>query len=159
VYLNGTGYTGYPGSGYPYGYGTVYASPYYAYGYSYPSYTYVDPSYGYGYPSTYVTPGSTAAASTVYAPSSPGPYLGIDELEVVDPAGPGMQVVRIYAGSPADQAGLQVGDVIHSANGYLTQQHGNLTWIITNAAPNGVLQLNVRTARDEVDHRIDARLR
>jgi S1-C subfamily serine protease len=94
----------------------------------------------------------------VYAAPSQGRYLGIDEQPVVDSGGQGMQVVRIYPGTPAEQAGLQVGDVIHSANGYLTQQHGNLAWIIANTPPNGELQMNVRTARDGVDHLIVARV-
>jgi serine protease Do len=77
---------------------------------------------------------------------------------VVDSGGRGMQVARVYPGSAAEQAGLQVGDVIHSANGYLTQEHGNLAWIIANTAPNGELRMNVRTARDGVDHLITARV-
>jgi S1-C subfamily serine protease len=60
----------------------------------------------------------------------------------------GMQVTRVYPGSAAERAGLQVGDFIRSANGYATQVHGNLTWIISNLPANGVLQMSVRTARD-----------
>jgi S1-C subfamily serine protease len=67
-----------------------------------------------------------------------------------------MQVVRVYAGSPAEQAGLQAGDVIYSANGYLTQQHGNLTWIIVSLPPGGALQMNVRAARDCAMHFVSA---
>ena len=67
-----------------------------------------------------------------------------------------MQVVQVYAGTPAQQAGLQVGDVIYSANGYTTQQHGNLAWIISTVPPNGALQMTVRTARDGAVHVITA---
>jgi hypothetical protein len=148
VYLNWGSYYGYPGYGYGYGYNS-------GYGYPYP---YTDYGYGYGYAPADVVPGPTAPASTVGAALPPGRYLGVDEQPVVDGGGAGMQVVGIYPGSPAQQAGLQVGDVIHSANGYLTQQHGNLTWIIANAAPNGVLQLNVRSARDGANHVITARV-
>ena len=97
-------------------------------------------------------------APAVSAAPSQGRYLGIDEQAMVDSAGQGMQVVRVEPGSPAEQAGLQVGDVIHSANGFRTQQHGNLSWIIANAAPEGVLQLNVRTIRDGRDHVVSARV-
>lgn len=69
-----------------------------------------------------------------------------------------MKVVRVYQGTPAAQAGLQPGDVILSANGYLTQQHGNLAWIISTVPPNGVLELNVHTASDGVMHSVSARL-
>ena len=70
--------------------------------------------------------------------------------------GSGMQVVQVYAGTPAQQAGLQVGDVIYSANGYNTQEHGNLAWIISTVPPNGALQMTVRTARDGAMHVITA---
>ena len=50
-----------------------------------------------------------------------GRFLGIDEQAVVDAGVAGMQVVRVYPGSPAEQGGLQVGDVILSANGYLIE--------------------------------------
>jgi hypothetical protein len=130
-YFGSGGYYGYPNYGYGYGYGS---------GYTYPSYT-----YGYG-------------NSPVYAAPTQGRYLGIDEQPVVDSGGQGMQVVQVYPGTPAAQAGLQVGDVIYSANGYLTQVHGHLAWIIANTPSNGELQMNVRTARDGVDHLIVARV-
>ena len=46
--------------------------------------------------------------------------------------------------------------MIHSANGYLTEEHGNLTWIIANTPPNGVLRMNVYTACDGVTRKISA---
>ena len=133
-YYGGYGY-GYPGYGYGYGY---YSYPYYNYGYTYPSYVYDD--------------------STAYAAPSQGRYLGIDEQAVVDGSGQGMQVVRVYAGSAAEQAGLQAGDVIYSANGYLTQQHGNLTWIISTIPSNGILRMNVRSARDGAMRTVSAQI-
>ena len=100
-----------------------------------------------------------AAAPAVYAAPAQGRYLGIDEQSVVDAGVQGMQVLRVYAGSAAEQAGLQAGDVIYSANGYLTQQHGNLAWIIATVPPNGVLQMNVRIgARDGSVHAVNAQL-
>ena len=60
----------------------------------------------------------------------------------------GMKITNIYPGTAAEQAGLQVGDVLRSVNGYLTEQRGNLAWIIANATPNNELKLNVRTAKD-----------
>ena len=67
-----------------------------------------------------------------------------------------MQVVRVYPGSAAELAGLQAGDIIRSANGYLTQQDGNLAWIIGNMPPNGELQMTVRSARDSVIRTVTA---
>jgi membrane-associated protease RseP (regulator of RpoE activity) len=145
-YFFGSGFYGYPGYGYGYGYpgygyGNGYAYPYYNSGYTY---TYPTNTYDY----------------SVYPAASPsqGRYLGIDEQPVADSAGPGMNVSRVYPGSPAEQAGLQPGDVILSANGYLTQQHGNIAWIISTVAPNGVLQMNVHTASDGAVHSLSARL-
>ena len=143
VYLGGYGY------GYGYGYGNQ--------NYYYPSnygYTYTDPSYPYV--PTYVNPGTNTTVPATVAVQ--GAYLGIDEEAVVDPEGQGMKVVNIYPGSAAERAGLQVGDVIHSANGFLTQVHGNLTWIINTQAPNGVLNLNVRRASDGRDVAVVAQL-
>jgi S1-C subfamily serine protease len=108
-----------------------------------------------------VVPGSAAVQPT--APVSritgiQGAMLGIDEEPVIDAIGQDMRVGRVYAGSPADRAGLQVSDVIHSANGYWTQVHGNLTWIINHHAPNGVLDLCVHRASDGRDVAIEAAL-
>ena len=142
----GYGYGGYGYGGYGYGYGSSY--PYYNNGYGYPYYGY-DYSQGYG---------ATAPSPAVYASPAQGRYLGIDEFPVTDASGSGMKVVQVYSGSAAQQAGLQVGDVIYSANGYTTQQYGNLAWIIATVPSNGVLQMTVRTARDGALHVINAQL-
>jgi membrane-associated protease RseP (regulator of RpoE activity) len=143
-YFFGSGFYGYPGYGYGYGYGynTGYAYPYYdgGYAYTYPAYAYSNPVYN--------------SAPT----PAQGRYLGIDEQAVNDSAGAGMKVVQVYPGSAAQLAGLQAGDVILSANGYLMQQSGNLAWIIATVPSNGDLQMNVRTARDGALHNVTARL-
>ena len=64
-----------------------------------------------------------------------GRFLGIDEEPVKLPDGRrGMKITNVYPGTAAQRAGLQVGDVLVSINGYLTEQRGNLAWIIANAA-------------------------
>jgi hypothetical protein len=165
----GSGY-GYPGYGYGYGG--------YGYGYNYPSYSYGSahsyPVYGEGttYPGAVTTvPGSTYTYSSAYgnvplqssSPSTlsafPLPSLGIDEETVSDSTGQGIRIVRDYPDSLAQRAGLQPGDVIHSANGYLTQSPGNLAWIINHQSPNGVLNLNVRKAGSAQDTTVTVRLR
>jgi PDZ domain len=152
----GYGY-GYPDYGYGYnGYGSGYYYPDYTYGtvYSYPSSSYVvtsnsnagyaaAPGSGYTYSSAYGT--VPLQAATPAPPSSfPLPSLGIDEQKVSDATGSHIQVTRVHPGSPAERAGLKVGDTIVSANGYLTQDPGNLAWIINHHAPNGVVTLNIR---------------
>ena len=148
----GYGYDSYPG----YGYGSGYYYPDYTYGtgYVYPGSSYVvdsngnsgyvaAPSSGYTYSSAYGT--VPLQATTPAALSSfPLPSLGIDEEKVSDATGSHIQVTRVHPGSPAERAGLKVGDTIVSANGYLTQEAGNLAWIINHHAPNGVVTLNIR---------------
>jgi PDZ domain len=153
----GLGYgMGYGGYGYPYYGGNV--NPYYG-GYGYPSYGYGG-GYGYGnpyyanaygspnvgvtYTSAYVAPSGSAANMVM-----PGQrrYLGIDE----DPTSlsdgrRGMQVTNVYPGTAAQRAGLQTGDVLLSINGYLTEQRGNLAWIIANATPNNQLKITLKRA-------------
>jgi membrane-associated protease RseP (regulator of RpoE activity) len=115
---------------------------------------------GYAYASSGSSPPGDAApgASGIDTVAYQGRYLGIDEQVVTDANGLGMQVVQVYAGSPAEQAGLQVGDVIYSANGYLTQQLGNLAWIISAVPSGGELQMTVRSARDGALRTSTARL-
>ena len=59
-------------------------------------------------------------------------------------------------GNGRGQSWSQVGDVLRSVNGYLTEQRGNLAWIIANATPNNELKLNVQTAKDGQTHEIAA---
>jgi hypothetical protein len=87
------------------------------------------------------TPGDTTRLPAT------GRTLGVDAEPVNDPGGVrGLRVTKVYPGSAADRVGLHAGDVIQSINGYLTQKPGNLTWIISKAAPDNVLKLSVRTA-------------
>ncbi len=160
----GLGYGGYGGYSNPYygGYGYGYGYPYYGYasgyGYSSPYYTngYAAPGVGVTYSSAYVAP--TGSAASAMMPVH-GRYLGIDEEPVTDAAGlRGMKVTNVYPGTAAQRAGLQVGDVIHAINGYLTEQRGNLAWIIANAAPNNQLRMNVKTAKDGKEHTITAQI-
>jgi hypothetical protein len=79
----------------------------------------------------------------------PAPPLGIDAGPSVDAGGVrGLKVARVYPGGAGEKAGLRDGDVIRSANGYVTEGPGNLAWIIANAAPDKVLRMSVRSASD-----------
>jgi S1-C subfamily serine protease len=76
---------------------------------------------------------------------------------VVEPDGRrAMRVTKVHTDTPAEKAGLQPGDVIRSANGYLTQVPGNLTWIIDNAAADKVLNMKVLAAKDGREHTVTA---
>ncbi len=75
--------------------------------------------------------------------------LGIEEEPVVNARGArGMKVARVDPDTPAARAGIQAGDVVYSINGYLTQQRGNLAWIMSHAAPRQVLEIKLRAAGD-----------
>jgi hypothetical protein len=149
---------GYSGSGLAYG-GYRYGNPSYGYQSAYPN-SNVGPSYpnpGFAYNPAYVAPRTDAA--TMAQTAVQGRNLGINEEPAVDANNQqGMKVTNVQPGTAAARAGLQVGDVIHSANGYLTQQPGNLPWIIANKTPNNVLTMDVRAARDGQAHTITAQL-
>jgi hypothetical protein len=113
-----------------------------------------DPRLG---PSTYIVPSATQEKTSLSAPLQ---LLGIDEEPVIGSDGiPGIRVSTVRAGTVAERAGLHAGDVIHSVNGYLTTDPGNLAWIIATKAPNGTLLMNVRNANDGKVDVVAARLR
>jgi hypothetical protein len=147
---NTPGYSSMYGNGYPYsgsasGYG--YGVPYYATAYP-------GPSVGVTYGPPYVAPAGSAANAVMPAQ---GRDLGIGEEPITDASGQrGIRVTNVYPGTAAEQAGLRVGDVIYASNGYLTEQRGNLAWIIANAARDSRLNMSVKTARDRREHFITA---
>jgi S1-C subfamily serine protease len=113
------------------------------------------PGSGYTYSSAYGTvplQGTTPAARSTF----PVPSLGIDETKVTDATGSHIQVTRVHPGSAAEHAGLQAGDTIVKANGYLTQDPGNLAWIIHHHAPNGTVLLNIRKAANGQEATVNA---
>jgi S1-C subfamily serine protease len=111
------------------------------------------PGAGFGYSPAYVAPGGFAGPALVNGRR----ILGIDEEPVVLRDGrKAMKITNVYANTGAANAGLQVGDVLISANGYLTEQRGNLAWIIGNATPGREMKLVVRTLKDGKDHTVMA---
>ena len=90
--------------------------------------------------STCKTPELTATAT---APVDRGPaYLGV--LYISGPYGrPGVRVVQVVPDSPADRAGLRLGDLIVAANGYTIMEGSNLKVRIGSMSPGQTLQLVV----------------
>jgi hypothetical protein len=119
------------------------------------------------YPDSFFAPYASASAGSSSGASSSDPAttaararnLGIDEEPAVDADGVrGMKVTKVYPGTAAEKAGLQAGDLLRSINGYLTEQPGNVAWIIANAAPENVLEMNVRKGSDGTEHTVTAQL-
>jgi hypothetical protein len=114
------------------------------------------PGVGVTYSPAYVAPAGRAANTAMPAQ---GRDLGIDAEPITDAIGQrGIKVTKVYSGTAAERAALQVGDVIYASNGYLTQQPGDLAWIIANAARDTRLNMSVKTARDGREHFITAEL-
>jgi membrane-associated protease RseP (regulator of RpoE activity) len=129
------GVYGYPGSRIEGGYGNAGYDP------GYGGYPYYD---GYG-----ITNPSRTAAPALGSPAVRRRLLGIDEEPVVVAGGvKAMKVGKVYPGTAAERAGLKAGDVIRSVNGYLTEQRGNLAWVIANAAPDNQLKISVQAEND-----------
>ena len=109
-------------------------------------------------------PAGPSAANPVQAPAEAAALatlrlLGIEEETVVDGHGVrGIRVAKVYPGSPSDAAGLHEGDVIHTLNGYLTEDRGNVAWIMSVAAPDHVLKMSVLASGDGQEHSIVATL-
>jgi hypothetical protein len=174
IFRGGTGAGGYGNRGY---------YPYNGTGSGYPGYN-IYGNYGvYGYPGSGIEGGASNsgydpglggypsyggyginsrlpyATSAVSSPSTQRRLLGIDEEPVVIAGGvKAMKVNKVYPGSAAEKAGLRNGDVIRSVNGYLTEQRGNLAWVIANAMPKNELKLDVQTAKDGQTQLITASL-
>lgn len=139
------GVYGYPGSQIEGGYGNAGYDP------GYGGYPYYD---GYG-----ITNPNRSVAPAAGSPLPQRRLLGIDEEPVVLAGGAkAMKVGKVYPDTAAQRAGLQVGDVIRSVNGYLTEQRGNLAWIIANAAPDHQLKISVEAAKNGQTRLITATL-
>jgi S1-C subfamily serine protease len=106
----------------------------------------VRPGPGPGPSASYSTMNPPAMAeATATAPA--GNLLGVETELGTDSLGQqGLKITRTYAGSVVAQAGIRIGDIIQSINGYETVQAGNIAWIIANAAPDKILRMNVRVA-------------
>ena len=107
------------------------------------------------------SPSPSPSPSTGEAvPGSPDArsLLGVDTDAIVDAGSArGIKVTRLQPGGVGDKAGLKVGDVIRSANGFLTERPGHLSWVVDNATPGGLIHLNVLSASDGEVRSITAR--
>jgi len=72
---------------------------------------------------------SKGSTSTGGTPSSTGAFLGVTTQ--ADPSGSGLVVGEVVSGSPAEKAGLAVGDVIQSVDGQAIKGNGDLSRTIS----------------------------
>jgi PDZ domain-containing protein len=110
--------------------------------------------------STGTTPSYAPNATTPGAPGSPAvgeaanvqptsQTLGLDAEPVTDTDSVGgMKITKIYPGSMAEKAGLQVGDIIRSVNDYPTPDRAHLVWIVAVSLPNYALDIKLRSVTD-----------
>ncbi|GAB4533187.1 MAG: hypothetical protein Kow0063_14830 [Anaerolineae bacterium] len=83
------------------------------------------------------------------------PYLGLTPCWGPPPeislavAGPGARVIAVAPGSPADEAGLQVGDLITSIDGQTLDSDASLADLIAEYAPGDRVTLEVQSPGQE----------
>lgn len=110
---------------------------------SYPDTNATNPS-----PEATITPGeSIPPAGAMNAPSGPGRFLGMAMSPATAADGQkGLKIDNLIPGSTAENAGLQIGDIIVSVNGRAVEQRPQLNAIINSSAPGGILNLGVLKA-------------
>jgi S1-C subfamily serine protease len=107
----------------------------------------------------YGTSNATAANPPATSPTNPVPPASDTLGMMFEPSTetgktPGLKITSIAVIGVIGKAGLRIGDVLVSINGYVTQKMTDPEWIILNASPDKVLKMNVRFASDGKDHAI-----
>ena len=77
----------------------------------------------------------------------PRPTLGV----MIESDDSGVRVMEVVAGSVAEQAGMQAGDVIHSAAGFDVTTTGELIEVIQRQAPGTWLPLLILRDKAEIE--------
>ena len=76
------------------------------------------------------------------------PGLGLSVADAKD--GPGAYVGKVRAGSPADRAGIQIGDVIEELSGRPVTTAADLEQIAARRTPNQPTSLSLRRAQERL---------
>lgn len=94
---------------------------------------------------------------------APGPAPMPDADPDFDPQFPpkpapnlALRITEVAQGSPAQRAGLELGDIIRRANGYKLESHEQLKWVIANS--RGFVRLRIVNVRDGSHQVIDVPL-
>lgn len=78
------------------------------------------------------------------------PFLGVgfNDIETVVPNAPGLKVDVVYEFSPAEFAGLKVGDYIVAINGVNIRKYEDLSTVMDNCKAEDVIQLDYLTVTE-----------
>jgi hypothetical protein len=112
-------------------------------------------------PEATFTPGESvpSAAGAMNGVPFQSRYLGMDvQAGVAADGRKGLKIANVLPGSTAAKAGMQVGDLIPSINGRVTERGQHLGWIIANAAPDNILKMNVLRASDGNEQAVTIRM-
>lgn len=80
-------------------------------------------------------------------PEEPKPRLGV----MIETAESKVRILKVLEGSVAEQAGLEVGDIVLSAAGFAVTHSGHLIEIVQRQAPGTWLPLSIRRDGEELD--------
>ena len=113
---------------------------------------------GYAIPSNYITP---IVEELLTSGTQPKPYIGITGTNITEETAPmyklpvGALVLEVTEGSPADKAGLEVGDVITQFNGQTVMDMDSLVEMVNKAQIGKTLDIYViRDGKDGVELKI-----
>ena len=80
-------------------------------------------------------------------------FLGVRSQPVSVDGTPGAQIIDVESGSPADDAGLEAGDVVTAIDGEPVVGSGEMAAEIRSHQPADIVQLTVVARRRGADHR------
>ena len=113
---------------------------------------------GYAIPSNYITP---IVEELLTSGTQPKPYIGITGTNITEETAPmyklpvGALILEITEGSPADKAGLEVGDVITQFNGQTVMDMDSLVKMVNEARIGSTVDMYViRDGKDGFELKI-----
>jgi S1-C subfamily serine protease len=108
----------------------------------------------------FLTAAWNAQAYPPYGNSGPGPSLGVLVRELPFPElgrlglDHGVRIVQVMPGSPADQAGLQPGDIVQTLNERPVYSASRLRWLVLQTGAGNELSLEYLRGKERVEVRL-----
>ncbi len=94
------------------------------------------------------------AGASAGAPKPAADPLGIDYEAYSDGPERGIRITKLVPGGLAEKAGLRVGEVILSMNGYFTHTPELYAWILRNARPGEPIALQTRPSKSAASRNV-----